>query len=195
MKKEKRQLRYPGLKAGSIYGTVIFFIIPLIDTLTSENPNFISSLLNTKHIFKTMLGAFFFGVMIHIVDSLRIARAKKTRIRRCLMKSLARLLIIHVFISIFLFFALISGAVSHTVLLLLLLFLPALNKGLEKIQSKRIPVLNAALFFLLISFPQLLTNPVQWKFSIFLVVTIISSLAYFYNFYQVVKEVDQKQLI
>ncbi|CVS84853.1 membrane protein [Streptococcus pneumoniae] len=81
------------------------------------------------------------------------------------MKSLARLLIIHVFISIFLFFALISGAVSHTVLLLLLLFLPALNKGLEKIQSKRIPVLNAALFFLLISFPQLLTNPVQWKFS------------------------------
>lgn len=111
------------------------------------------------------------------------------------MKSLARLLIIHVFISIFLFFALISGAVSHTVLLLLPLFLPALNKGLEKIQSKRIPVLNAALFFLLISFPQLLTNPVQWKFSIFLVVTIISSLAYFYNFYQVVKEVDQKQLI
>ena len=111
------------------------------------------------------------------------------------MKSLARLLIIHVFISIFLFFALISGAVSHTVLLLLLLFLPALNKGLEKIQSKRIPVLNAALFFLLISFPQLLTNPVQWKFPIFLVVTIISSLVYFYNFYQVVKEVDQKQLI
>ena len=75
--KESKQLHYPGLKAGSIYGTVIFFIIPLIDTLTSENPNFISSLLNTKHIFKTILGAFFFGVMIHIVDSLRIARAKK----------------------------------------------------------------------------------------------------------------------
>lgn len=62
------------------------------------------------------------------------------------MKSLARLLNIHVFISIFLFFALISGAVSHTVLLLLLLFLPALNKGLEKIQSKRIPVLNSTTF-------------------------------------------------
>ncbi|WP_415747180.1 DUF3278 domain-containing protein [Streptococcus pseudopneumoniae] len=75
--KESKQLHYPGMKAGSIYGTVIFFIIPLIDTLTSENPNFISSLLNTKHIFKTILGAFFFGVMIHIVDSLRIARAKK----------------------------------------------------------------------------------------------------------------------
>ncbi|HEV4453839.1 TPA: DUF3278 domain-containing protein [Streptococcus pneumoniae] len=75
--KESKQLHYPGLKAGSIYGIVIFFIIPLIDTLTSENPNFITSLLNTKHIFKTILGAFFFGVMMHIVDSLRIARAKK----------------------------------------------------------------------------------------------------------------------
>lgn len=111
------------------------------------------------------------------------------------MKSLARLLISHVFISIFLSFTLVSGAISHTVLILLLLFLPALNKGLEKIQSKRIPILNAALFFLLISFPQLLTNPAQWKFPIFLVITIISSLAYFYNFYQVVKDVDQKQLI
>lgn len=48
------------------------------------------------------------------------------------MKSLARLLISHVFISIFLTIALVSGAISHTVLILLLLFLPALNKGLEK---------------------------------------------------------------
>ena len=111
------------------------------------------------------------------------------------MKSLARLLISHVFISIFLSFALVSGAISHTVLILLLLFLPAINKGFEKMQSKRIPILNAALFFLLISLPQLLTNPVQWKFPIFLVITIISSLVYFYNFYQVVKEVNQKQLI
>lgn len=108
------------------------------------------------------------------------------------MKSLARLLISHIFISIFLTIALISGAISHTVLILLLLFLPALNKGLEKIQSKRVPILNAALFFILISLPQLLTNPTQWKLPIFLAVTIISSLAYFYNFYQVVKEVDQK---
>ena len=111
------------------------------------------------------------------------------------MKLLARLLISHIFISIFLTIALISGAISHTVLILLLLFLPALNKGLEKIQSKRVPILNAALFFILISLPQLLTNPTQWKLPIFLAVTIISSLAYFYNFYQVVKEVDQKQLI
>ena len=111
------------------------------------------------------------------------------------MKSLARLLISHVFISIFLSFALVSGAISHTVLILFLLFLPALNKGLEKMQSKRVPVLNAALFFLLISFPQLLTNPVQWKFPIFLVVTIISSLVYFYTLYQLFKEINQKSLI
>ena len=104
------------------------------------------------------------------------------------MKSLARLLISHVFISIFLSFALVSGAISHTVLILLLLFLPTLNKGLEKMQSKRVPILNATLFFLLISLPQLLTNPVQWKFPIFLVVTIISSLLYFHNFYQVLKK-------
>ena len=77
MKKEQKQLRYPSLKAGSIYGTVIFFIIPLIDTLTSENPNFISSLLNSKHILKTILGAFFFGLMMQIVVSLRIQKAKK----------------------------------------------------------------------------------------------------------------------
>ena len=77
MKKEKKQSRYPGLKAGLFFGLWMFFIIPLSDTLTSENPNFISSLLNTKHIFKTILGSFFFGVMMHTVDSLRIARAKK----------------------------------------------------------------------------------------------------------------------
>ena len=33
MKKEKKQLRHPGLKAGSIYGIVIFFIIPLISLI------------------------------------------------------------------------------------------------------------------------------------------------------------------
>ena len=111
------------------------------------------------------------------------------------MKSLARLLISHVFISIFLSFALVSGAVSHTVLILLLLFLPALNKGLEKMQSKRVPVLNAALFFLLISFPQLLTNPMDWRFLVFLIICIIFSLVYFYTLYQLFKEINQKLLI
>lgn len=111
------------------------------------------------------------------------------------MKSLVTLLTYHLLFSSLLIFIIISGDLPIREIFLVLVFFPGLNKGLEKIQSKRIPVLNAALFFLLISFPQLLTNPVQWKFSIFLVVTIISSLVYFYNFYQVVKEVNQKQLI
>ena len=111
------------------------------------------------------------------------------------MKSLARLLISHVFISIFLTIALISGAISHTVLILLLLFIPAINKGFEKIQSKRIPVLNAALFFLLISFPQLLTNPMDWRYLVFLIICIIFSLVYFYTLYQLFKEINQKSLI
>ena len=113
------------------------------------------------------------------------------------MKSLARLLISHVFISIFVTFFLLSGHIEHPFLIIFLLFLPVLNKGqrFQKIQSKKIRLLNASLFFLLISFPQPLANPIEWKLPIFLVVTIISSLVYFYNFYQVVKEVDQKQLI
>ena len=75
--KESKQLHYPGLKAGLIYGIAIFFIMPFIDTLTSENPNFISSLLNSKHILKTILGAFFFGLMMQIVVTLRIQKAKE----------------------------------------------------------------------------------------------------------------------
>ena len=113
------------------------------------------------------------------------------------MQSLARLLISHVFISIFVTFFLLSEHIEHPFLIIFLLFLPVLNKGqrFQKIQSKKIRLLNASLCFILVSFPQLLTNPVQWKFPIFLVITIISSLAYFYNFYQVVKDVDQKQFI
>ena len=75
--KESKQLHFPGLKAGLIYGIAIFFIMPFIDTLTSENPNFISSLLNTKHILKTILGAFFFGLMMQIVVTLRIQKARE----------------------------------------------------------------------------------------------------------------------
>ncbi|MGW9909890.1 DUF3278 domain-containing protein [Streptococcus sp. 151470009-6] len=75
--KESKQLHFSGLKSGLIYGIAIFFIIPFIDTLTSENPNFIRSLLNTKHILKTILGAFFFGLMMQIVVTLRIQKAKE----------------------------------------------------------------------------------------------------------------------
>jgi len=45
------------------------------------------------------------------------------------MKSLARLLISHVFISIFVTFFLLSGHIEHPFLIIFLLFLPVLNKG------------------------------------------------------------------
>ena len=75
--KESKQLHFPGLRAGLIYGIAIFFIMLLIDILTSDIRNFISSLLNSKLILITLLGAFFFGLMMQIVVSLRIRKAKK----------------------------------------------------------------------------------------------------------------------
>ena len=55
------------------------------------------------------------------------------------MKSLAKLLISHVFISIFVTFFLLSGHIEHPFLIIFLLFLPVLNKGqrFQKIQSKK----------------------------------------------------------
>lgn len=99
------------------------------------------------------------------------------------MKSLARLLISHVFISIFVTFFLLSGHIEHPFLIFFLLFLPVLNKGQrsQKIQSKKIRLLNASLCFILVSFPQLLTNPMDWRYLVFLIICIIFSLVYFYT--------------
>ena len=132
--KESKQLHFPGLKAGLIYGLGMFFGIPFLNTLTDDSKDYLGSLLNTGHFVSTILATLFFGVTIQIIVLFAFEKQRKTKktTRRCLMKSLARLLISHVFISIFLTIALVSGAISHTVLILLLLFLPALNKGLEK---------------------------------------------------------------
>ena len=121
-------------------------------------------------------------------------KTKKTT-RRCLMKSLARLLISHVFISIFVTFFLLSGHLEHPFLIIFLLFLPVLNKGqrFQKIQSKKIRLLNASLCFILVSFPQLLTDPMDWRYLVFLIICIIFSLVYFYTLYQLFKEVKQKE--
>ena len=55
------------------------------------------------------------------------------------MKSLARLLISHVFINIFITFFLLSEYIEHPFLIIFLLFLPVLNKGqkFQEIQSKK----------------------------------------------------------
>ena len=113
------------------------------------------------------------------------------------MKSLVTLLISHIFVSIFITFFLVSGQITRPFLIIFLLFLPLLNKGqrLQKIQSQKIRLLNASLCFILVSFPQLLTNPMDWRYLVFLIICIIFSLVYFYTLYQLFKEVNQKSLI
>ena len=129
--------------------------------------------------------------------ALQKLRKIKMRIRRFPMKSLVILLISHIFVSIFITFFLVSGQISRPFLIIFLLFLPLLNKGqrLQNIESKKIRLLNVSLCFILVSFPQLLRNPADWRYLVFLTICIIFSLIYFYTFYQLVKEVNQKPLI
>ena len=129
--------------------------------------------------------------------ALQKLRKIKMRIRRCPMKSLVTLLFSHIFVSIFITFVLFSGHITRPFLIIFLLFLPLLNKGqiLQKIQSKKIRLLNVSLCFILVSFPQLLRSPADWRYLVFLTTCIIFSLIYFYTFYQLVKEVNQKPLI
>ena len=129
--------------------------------------------------------------------ALKKLRKIKLRIRRHPMKSLVTLLISHIFVSIFITFILVSGQITRPFLIIFLLFLPLLNKGqiFQKIQSKKIRLLNASLCFILVSFPQLLRSSADWRYLVFLTTCIIFSLIYFYTFYQLVKEVNQKPLI
>ena len=75
--KESKQLHFPGLKAGLIYGMGMFFGIPLLNVLTDDSKDYLGSLLNTGHFVSTILATFFFGVTIQIIVSLRIQKAKK----------------------------------------------------------------------------------------------------------------------
>lgn len=76
-KKESKQLHFPGLKAGLIYGMGMFFGIPLLNVLTDDSKDYLGSLLNTGHFVSTILATLFFGVTIQIIVSLRIRKAKK----------------------------------------------------------------------------------------------------------------------
>ena len=75
--KESKQLHYPGLKAGLFVGLLIFFITPLLHILLGESQDYLQSLLAFKNIFSSILHSFFFGVIIQIIISRRIAKAKK----------------------------------------------------------------------------------------------------------------------
>ena len=75
--KESKQLHYPGLKAGIVYGLMSFFTTPLLHILLGESQDYLQSLLTFKNIFSSILQSFFFGVIIQIIISRRIAKAKK----------------------------------------------------------------------------------------------------------------------
>jgi len=75
--KESKQLHFPGLRAGLIYGMGMFFGIPLLNVLTDDSKDYLGSLLNTGHFVSTILATFFFGLIVQTAISHRIAKAKE----------------------------------------------------------------------------------------------------------------------
>ena len=122
--------------------------------------------------------------------ALQKLRKIKMRIRRYLMKSLLTLLTYHLLFSSLLIFIIVSGNLPIYDIVLLPVFVPALNKGLTylKIDSQKTRILNLALFFMILSLPQLTLISINWKYYILLTIAILSSITYLYYLYQFVKE-------
>ena len=125
--------------------------------------------------------------------ALQKLKKSKMRIRRCPMKSLVTLLTYHLLFSSLLIFIIISGNLPIYDIVLLPVFVPALNKGLTylKIDSQKTRILNLALCFTILSFlslPQLTLISSNWKYYILLTIAILSSITYLYYLYQFVKE-------
>ncbi|MQQ52336.1 hypothetical protein GEZ89_05070 [Streptococcus mitis] len=109
------------------------------------------------------------------------------------MKSLVTLLTYHLLFASLLIFIIFSGNLPIYDIVLLPVFVPALNKGLTylKIDSQKTRILNLALFFMILSFlslPQLTLISSNWKYYILLTIAILSSITYLYYLYQFVKE-------
>ena len=106
------------------------------------------------------------------------------------MKSLVTLLTYHLLFASLLIFIIVSGNLPISEMLLLLVFIPALNKGLTylKIDSQKTRILNLALCFMILSLPQLTVISNDWKFYLLLTIAILSSITYLYYLYQFVKE-------
>ena len=109
------------------------------------------------------------------------------------MKSLVTLLTYHLLFTSLLTFIIVSGNLPLYDIVLLPVFVPALNKGLTylKIDSQKTRILNLALFFMILSFLSLLQLTVissNWKYYILLTIASISSITYLYYLYQFVKE-------
>ena len=105
------------------------------------------------------------------------------------MKSLLTLLTYHLLFSSLLIFIIVSGNLIREIFLVLV-FVPALNKGLTylKIDSQKTRILNLALYFIILSFPQLMLISSGWKYYLLLTIAILSSITYLYYLYQFVKE-------
>ena len=105
------------------------------------------------------------------------------------MKSLLTLLTYHLLFSSLLIFIIVSGNLIREIFLVLV-FVPALNKGLTylKINSPKTRTLNLALYFIILSFPQLMLASSGWKYYLLFTIAILSSITYLYYLYQFVKE-------
>ena len=122
--------------------------------------------------------------------ALQKLRRIKMRIRRCLMKSLLTLLTYHLLFSSLFIFIIVSGNLPIDETFLVLVFILALNKGLTylKIDSPKTRTLNLALYFIILSFPQLMLVSGNWNYYLLLTIAILSSITYLYYLYQFVKE-------
>ena len=106
------------------------------------------------------------------------------------MKSLVTLLTYHLLFASLLTFIIISGNLPIYEIVLVLVFVPALNKELTylKIDSQKTRILNLALCFMIISLPQLTVILSDWKYYLLLIIANLSSTTYLYYLYQFVKE-------
>ena len=106
------------------------------------------------------------------------------------MKSLLTLLTYHLLFSSLFIFIIVSGNLPISEIFLVLVFIPALNKGLTylKIDSQKTRILNLALCFMIISLPQLTVISSDWKYYLLFTIAILSSITYLYYLYQFAKE-------
>lgn len=106
------------------------------------------------------------------------------------MKSLITLLTYHLLFASLLIFIIVSGNLPIREIFLVLAFFPGLNKGLTylKIDSPKTHILNLALYFIILSFPQLMLISSDWKYYLLLTIASLSSITYLYYLYQFVKE-------
>ena len=74
--KESKRLPLSGLKAGIVYGIIMFFSLPFLSILMGDARNYSQNLFNIKHICSTLFASVLFGIIVQIVIYMRIPKAK-----------------------------------------------------------------------------------------------------------------------